>query len=230
MADKMEFRGRLDGILKAAEEQGKKITLEEVEKFFEEDALTEEQIHLVCDYLMSQKVAVLGYEQKSGTIKEQTEEPEKLSGEEKVYLTEYMRDIDNMKAGSEEEARLAYYLPKVVEEAVKLHHVEVFIGDMIQEGNVSLMMALADGGTVKNEEEVLKEVRAGMKALIESQVETKRRDKKMVERVSQLDELLEQMKDELGRKAAIDEVAERLGISEEQIEDILKLAGEQAEE
>ena len=43
-----------------------------------------------------------------------------------------------------EEVRMAYYLPKVVEEAVRLHHPEVFIGDMIQEGNIVLMLALKE--------------------------------------------------------------------------------------
>ena len=49
-----------------------------------------------------------------------------------------------MKEETQEEVRMAYYLPKVVEEAVRLHHPEVFIGDMIQEGNIGLMLALED--------------------------------------------------------------------------------------
>ena len=36
------------------------------------------------------------------------------------------------------------------------------------------------------------------------------------------------MSDEYGRKVAVDEVAERLGISVDEITDILKLAGEDA--
>lgn len=35
------------------------------------------------------------------------------------------------------------------------------------------------------------------------------------------------MSEEMGRKVAVDEVAEKLGISEAQIADILKLAGEE---
>ena len=90
-----------------------------------------------------------------------------------------------MKEETQEEVRMAYYLPKVVEEAVRLHHPEVFIGDMIQEGNIALMVAL---------KEIPKE------------------------------------KEEYGRKVSVDEVAERLGISEDEIEDILKLAGEEVKD
>ena len=38
------------------------------------------------------------------------------------------------------------------------------------------------------------------------------------------------MKEEYGRKVSVDEVAERLGISEDEIEDILKLAGEEVKD
>ena len=73
---------------------------------------------------------------------------------------------------------------------------------------------------------VMEEVRAGMLALIEEQTEMKRQDKRMVEQVSELDEAIRSMTEELGRKVAVDELAERLGIGEEQIAEILKLAGE----
>ena len=112
-----------------------------------------------------------------------------------------------------EEMRMAYYLPKVVEEAVRLHHPEVFIGDMIQEGNIVLMLALKEIQKEKDEEEILEQIRAGMLAALESQTEVKRRDHKMVEKVTELDETIKSMKEEYGRKVSVDEVADRLGSS-----------------
>lgn len=233
MADKFNFREKLSGILEMAEGQGKRITLEEVEKYFEEDGLSKEQIDLVCEYLMSQKMAVTGYVKNGGTIKEKEEEPAALSREEQTYIEEYLRDIDQLRGDSIENARMAYYLPKVIDEAIKLHHPEVFIGDMVQEGNISLMVALNDLPDSKegreDENRILEEVRAGMLALIESQTETRRQDKKMVARVSELDETIKSMSEEFGRKVAVDEVAERLGITEKEIDNILKLAGEEVE-
>lgn len=231
MADKLEFREKLSGILELAKNQGGRIALEEVEKYFEEDGLSKEQTDLVCEYLMSQKMAVTGYVKRGGTIKEKEEEPSVLSQEEQSYIEEYLRDIDQLKGNNIEDARMAYYLPKVIDEAIKLHHPEVFIGDMVQEGSISLMLALnsyADGK--EDESKVLEEVRAGMLALIESQTETRRQDKKMVARVSELDEAIKSMSEEYGRKVAVDEVAERLGITEKEIDDILKLAGEEVED
>ena len=203
MADRLEFKEKLAGILALAEGQNGKITVEEVEKYFEEDGLSQEQMNLVCDYLLSMKMAVVGYKQTGGTVKEaEKEEKQPLSAEE----------------------------PKVVEEAVRLHHPEVFIGDMIQEGNIALMVALKEIPKEKDEEEILEQVRAGMMASLESQTEVKRRDHKMVEKVTELDEAIKSMKEEYGRKVSVDEVAERLGISEDEIEDILKLAGEEVKD
>lgn len=66
--------------------------------------------------------------------------------------------------------------------------------------------------------------------MLESHTEEKRRDKKMVERVNDLDETIKSMKEEYGRKVSIDEVAERMGITEDTVEDILKLAGEEVKD
>ena len=124
MADRLEFKEKLSGILSAARERGGKIALEDVELYFEEDRLSQEQVDLVCEYLLAQKIAVTGYVPKSGTVKERKEEPASLSNEEQSYIEEYLKDIDQMQGKSLDEARMAYYLPKVVDEALKMHHVE----------------------------------------------------------------------------------------------------------
>lgn len=231
MADRLQFKEKLAGVLSLAESQNGKITVDEVEKYFEEDGLSQEQMNLVCDYLLSMKMAVIGYKQAGGTVREaKSEEQQPLSPDEQKYVEEYLRSLGDMKEETPEEVRMAYYLPKVVEEAVKLHHPEVFIGDMIQEGNIVLMLALKEIRKEKDEEEILEQVRAGMLASLESQTEVKRRDHKMVEKVTELDETIKSMKEEYGRKVSVDEVADRLGISEDEIEDILKLAGEEVKD
>ena len=96
---------------------------------------------------------------------------------------------------------------------------------------MSLMLALgANPDHAKEEACVLEEVRAGMLAMAEAQNETKRQDHKMVERVKELDEVIKDMKEEYGRKVSVEEVAERMGVTEDEIADILKLAGEDTKE
>ena len=64
------LKKKLAGVLALAEDQNGKITVDEVEKYFEEDGLSQEQMNLVCDYLLSMKMAVIGYKQAGGTVKE----------------------------------------------------------------------------------------------------------------------------------------------------------------
>lgn len=230
MSDRLEFQEKLQKVLELAKSGGQKITLEEVENYFEEDCLSKEQLQLVCEYLLSQKVAVSGFEKNNTAVQEGEAEQKPaelppLSEEEQKYVESYLMELKEMRADGEAEMRMASLFPKVVEEARKLNHPQVFIGDVIQEGNVSLMQALSEMPDAQDAL-VMEEVRAGMLALIEEQTEMKRQDKRMVEQVSELDEAIRSMTEELGRKVAVDELAERLGIGEEQIAEILKLAGE----
>lgn len=135
-----------------------------------------------------------------------------------------------MDVTNDQEAMLDYYLPKVVEEAIKVHTTGAFIGDLIQEGSLSLMMAMSEAEGEPVEEEILEKVRMDMQMTLESQSETKRQEDKMVQKVSDLDETIRNMKEEYGRKVSVDEVADRMQISEDDVADILKLAGEEVEE
>ena len=123
------------------------------------------------------------------------------------------------------------YLQDVVEIAKELHHPEIFLGDLVQEGNVGLILGidLIDCAE-KAHEMIVQEIRQSIQMLIEEQTELKSRDKKMVEKVNLLDESIQTLTEELGRKVTIEELAVYMGMSEEEVEDILRLAGEDAEE
>ena len=68
MGGRIEFREKLSGILKMAEENGCQIAIDEVECYFEEEHLSKEQIELVFDYLLAQKIVVKGYEKTGGSV------------------------------------------------------------------------------------------------------------------------------------------------------------------
>ncbi len=240
MADRAEFLNKINHILEIAKENGNRIALEEVKELLAEDQLTEEQVALTCDYLMAQKILVSGYERNentesvqgadgSGAESEETIEGlmKKLGKEERTYVESYLQDIaQTYKMDSAD--KMAYYLPRVIEEALKLRVQDIFIGDMIQEGNISLMTAL--GNEILSEEEILSEIRGGIRVYVDAHTEVRRQDNRMVEKVSGLDEMIREMTEGLGRKVYMDEVAEQMGITENEIEDILKLAGEEVEE
>ena len=203
MEARAEFLKKLNGLVAVAKGQGDQITIDEVKAYFADAALTEEQLELVFDYLLAQKIVVKGY------IK-MTE-----ATEEKLTYTE------------EEEA----YLKEVVTIAKEMYHPEIFLGDIIQEGNVGLILGLdmlVDVATAH--ETIVNQVKQCIQMLIEEHAEVKSRDNKMVEKVTMLDESIKALTEELGRKVTIDELAVYMGMTEEEIDDILRLMGEESEE
>ena len=52
----------------------------------------------------------------------------------------------------------------------------------------------------------------------------------MVSQVAELDETIRHMSEDMGRKVSVDEVAQQLSMETEQVEALLKLAGEDVEE
>ena len=244
--NKVEFLEKLSGLVKMAKAQENQISIDEVKVYFAEEELTEEQMELVFDYLLAQKVVVKGY-LKMGAA-ESEEEKITFTDEEEAYLKEYLEDLKAFKGEADGErvelfdkvawgddvARqrlIELYLPEVVEIAKEMYHQEVFLGDLIQEGNVGLIMGIEMvSGKYGAHEFIISQIKESMQALIEEHTELKSRDKKMVEKVSFLDESITSLTEELGRKVSIDELAVYMGMDEEEIMDILKLTGEETEE
>lgn len=247
MNDKARFLEKLSGLLALAKGQESRITIEEVKAYFSEDALTEEQMELVFDYLLAQKISVIGYVKMD--IGEEEKEVE-YTEEEKAYLKEYEMDLQAISQATPEELEELYrqamdgeevaknrlvevYLKEVVEIAKQMYEPEVFLGDLIQEGNLGLVLGvemLTSVQTVAQARDIItRQIRQSIQMLLEEQNELNSRDKKMVEKVQALDEAITALAEELGRKVTIDELAIYMGMEIEEIEDILKLTGEESE-
>lgn len=243
MEKRTEFLNKLNGLVSLAKEKENRINIDEVKAYFEEDSLNEEQLELVFDYLLAQKVVVQGYFK----MPDEEEETITYSEEEQAYLKEYLKDLEAFKDMDENEKNILFekvlqgdrvakqrltevYLKTVVEIAQKMYHPEVFLGDLIQEGNVGLILGLDMLSDVANAHEtIVRCIRENIQLLIEEYTEVSQRDKKMIEKVSALDEGIKTLTQELGRKVTIDELAIHLGMTEEEIEDVLRLMGEESE-
>jgi len=221
MAGKLEFREKLAGILNLCKTRNNQIEKNAVEDYFKEDKLSREQMDLVFDYLLAQNIIVKNYIKTGGTVTATEENPEPiLSPEEQQYLHTYEKELAQMK----DDTPMPSYLKKVLQIAKELHRPEIFLGDLVQEGNVGLMTAMTQESYT--EETLLSAARESMQSLLESQSELHKKDKRMADRVNDLDQQIQKLTQELGRKITVDELATHLKITEEEIADILKLAGE----
>lgn len=244
MENRLEFLNKLNELVKVAKGKGSTVEIDEVKAFFE-GALTEEQFELVFDYLLAQKVVVKGYFKMP---EEEVKETVTYSEEEIAYLEEYCKDLKAFKDAKEgekeelfsallrgddsvKERLIGIYLKEVVEIAKEMYTEGIFIGDLIQEGNVGLILGLDMLTDVESAHQVIVEqVRQNIQLAIEEYAELSQRDKKMIEKVAMLDEGIKSLTEELGRKVTIDELALHMGMTEEEIEDVLRLMGEETED
>ena len=122
------------------------------------------------------------------------------------------------------------YLHAAAEMAVEMNCEEIFIADLIQEANISLLMALGEEEPEKKDEKwLLGRIRCGIRHAIEEQTQRKFEDDYLVAKVEKLEaavrELTEDEEDE-SSKFSVEELAIILDMDEEEIRDVLRLTGD----
>ena len=95
MENRAEFLKKLNGLLELANKTDNRISIDEVKTYFAQDDLTEEQMELVFDYLLTQKVVVKGYIKMDMPVSEETQLV--LTEDEEAYLKEYQEDLKAFK-------------------------------------------------------------------------------------------------------------------------------------
>lgn len=269
MQSKIVFREMLSELKALADVQGNYLTKEDIKKIFPGDALNEEQFGLVCEYLVSQKIKVDGYEpaQKTPesaqkTVKEdaerasasnpetekQEENSEAQDGEGPDFLGMYLEELAEIEKLSEtEEERLFFeavngdsmakstlagqYLETVYELAMTYVASELPIEDLVQEGNIGLLLALENLEAKPNLEEYRKQVFDGIRKAMEEAVEMsqdkKDLDDEIVGRVNHLNESILSLEEDLGHKVSMSELSAYLEMPLEEIKDVLRMAGDE---
>lgn len=108
--------------------------------------------------------------------------------------------------------------------------------DLIQEGYVGLLRGIkeldnetdqTDSASMRSVREVLTEaIREAVSGAIREEAEMRRRDDRLVVQVELLNRSIEKLTEDLGTKPNIDEIANDMGITQQNVLDILKLTGE----
>lgn len=240
-----EFQRILEDLQKEAESRGGQIDMEAIRARFSREPLSEEHLGLICEYLLSRKILVSGYEKK----KEKPEEKQALLPEDDKFLRRYREEMSQIRsiksperkelfrraaageAGAAEQLARAYQ-PFVADLAEEMYVPQVPAADLVQEGNLHLMLALRELTEKEADPHrwLLARIREGMQALVRQQEDQSLQDRKMVKRVDELKENISALKEKLGRRVYLDELAEYMKISEDEVEAVLKLAGEEVPE
>lgn len=246
--DVSQFQEKLSGICALAQENGGRLTGVQIRDFFAKTDLKKTQLLKVLQYINAQGIAIEGVD----IVQQEkcTEEPQNkavpLTPEEEAYWKEY---IAGLEAKTDEDRSIGAlfsalaegdnkakeilaqrYLPEAAKLAREMNCPEIFLGDLIQEANVSLLVALGDAGQErKNQEWLLGEIRAGIRRAIEEQTQRKLEDEYLVAKVQKLETAVKELtEDEEDGESnfSIGELAVLLDMEVEEIQDVLRLTGD----
>ena len=251
--DIQKFQQKLTEVCELGEKNGKVLKPEQIKECFGELDLDKSQLLKILQYLKLKGISIESAETISAAPQEETEDiserEEKkvpLTPEEEDYLKEYLEDLDRQEQGersSEElfellsegdtlaQAELSRkYLRSAAEMAVEMNCGEIFIADLIQEANISLLMALGeDEPAQKDETWLLGRIRAGIRNAIEEQTQRKFEDDYLVAKVEKLESAVRELtedEDDENSKFSVEELAIILDMDEEEIRDVLRLTGD----
>ena len=210
MMDMREFQEKLEQLMELAAKQEKNLNNEQILEIFGLNQLSPQQLQSLYEYLRIQGIRIQGADLAPMDIgkaldpQEEQEEEKKpviLEAEDEQCLKEYeemLRQFPSEKEGEREalllqavtdvagvQERLAQlYLKEILQYARKLWRQGIYIGDLIQEGNMSLLLALAEEMPEEGKADWMEErLLAGMEGWVKEQTEQKYRDESMVEKV-----------------------------------------------
>ena len=139
-----------------------------------------------------------------------------------------------------DEARKLSLIEEFTEEIVTIANEtddgSVPLEDLIQEGYVGLLRGIkeldnetdqTDSASMRSVREILTEaIREAVSGAIREEAEMRHRDDRLVVQVELLNRSIEKLTEDLGTKPNIDEIANDMGITQQNVLDILKLTGE----
>lgn len=240
MNQEVLFARTLEQVRQHAADQGGWISEEDVQEAFAPLSLSGEQLQMVYDYLIKQRIG----------IGAPVNPDDYLTEEEKNYLQNYLDELDSLPGASpgereavtlsamagdiDAQSRLAViYLPDVVEVARLYSGQGVPLEDLIGEGNLALSMGVSMLGALEHASEAQgmlgRMMMDAMEDLIQEQQSAEKADQRMTERINRVMEAARALSEELHRKVTVEELAQETKLSEKSIRDAMRLSGHQIE-
>lgn len=242
-----EFQQKLTDLGELAAKNRNRLTGDQVRSFFMSMELSEEQYELIFAYLASRQVVVEGYVPAQREEEKQKAELPLLE-EEKSFLKSYQAELDRLEYLEEAEllklcrqaedtgdgfakAKLTeQLLPEVLRLAHDFRGRELLLGDLVQEGNIGLMLAMETLGMREPGSSPLEYLRQEICGAMAQAVEDDRAEKEagsiIAQRLNHLRDEIKKLTDELERKVSVEELAMYMDMPVEEVEDLLKLASE----
>ncbi len=245
MDEQTRFRTALAALCAAGEQKDQRLAREEVQEFFQDMDLKEEQYEMVYAYLASRRIRVEGVELSAPQAEEQP-----YTEEEEAFLRQYRKDLRIVRkqpeekladlvsraADGDQEAKkllIEHCMDRVLPIAENYAHRGLLLQDLVQEGSVGLMTGVDLLGLKEEEtdwEEWLEhEIHRAVRAALDEQTGSEDMNGQIVEKLNRLADSIRELTEETGRQLTPEEVSLYLDMSMEELEELLRIAGESVE-
>lgn len=144
----------------------------------------------------------------------------KIKPEEKEKLWESLK-------AREEKARTKLaesYLLTAVEIAAQYKNRGIGLADLIQEANMGLMAALSETEQQIDDEFIRKNINIALKRAVQEEIEAEEAAQYLTEQVNRLDEAAKELAERNGREASVEELAQYLHMTEEEVKEFMKIS------
>lgn len=228
----INFAQVLEELRDTARLQGNMLTSEQLETAFGQWKLDAGQMTLIQDYFWNHHIGI----DAPGDLEEN------LSGEDVNFLEMYLAELRELPPVSDGEKRaammsalagdknaqeklIAVFLPQVVEISKLYAGQGALVEDLIGEGNVVAATAVTMLECVENIDEIEgfigKMIMDAMEELINEDSDNRQFDENVLNKVNDVNDKARELYDNLLRKVTVGEVAQELGISEEEVREAM---------
>lgn len=243
MAGQTEFLEAVQELERLALANGSRLDMKEIQAYFSDMSLEEKQLDYICRYLEGHKIFIRNRVRRGAS---DVEEPvvTKEDPLDRDMVNIYIEEIQKASQVSEEQEELLVRKLMSGDENAKNLLIEanlsfaaalakeytgkgLLLSDLIQECNIGLMMAVNEfepgiHGRFRSYKEQV--IRRYVEEVMAEYNQSTRSAMKMASRVNELNELAASFAGEYEREAKPSELAERMGISEEEVRELMKVS------
>ena len=246
MNEQAQLKEALGALLSLATVSEGMLTMDQILDACEGIGLTEKQVEMVCAYLEMNQVKIQGFaaseEDKSLFRDGSAAVDEEKTGADSAYFKMYLQELDGIQPYTDEEERdlvdamlagdanakeqlIEGNLHRVVQMSQEYLGQGVLAADLVQEGNMALILAMETYMPGTNFRiHLLTEMENAMVDAIREQTGSQDASHTLAADANALMDATEVLADELEREATAEELAEYLHISKERVETLVKIS------
>jgi RNA polymerase primary sigma factor len=252
MDKKISFNNALTSLVSFAASNGNKVTMEDVKSRFDGLIDDDSQYMLIYDYLTTNKIDIEGFDLSDNSlfdvnytdddnIKSNVLSDFPESKEELAFIDMYMADMGNLNPVSAEK-QMKYInvllsgdtavvsnlteanLPLAADIASKYRGKGASFGDLIQEANLELMIAISEYNYECGDftTYISNRIEKAVINTINLEINSGRIGQHLADKLNQLDKVTKDLSEDLGRVPSTAELAKAMGISEDEVSTLLK--------